>query len=269
VSWKPDTPSAALSDTALSNTLLNNNGLNTPALNTTALNNAALNNTGVNNSMLNTTGLSNAGLNNTALREPGYDEFGGDLGERVGVLLAAAFGTAPGAVALVRDHDHRVDFLNRAFREAFGLSAEVCGPLARLVPQFEQLGLLDALDHVYATGTVFTAPEVRVTGFSAAKRPAVLRVTCSPVHHPDTTSSTAPIRPRPWTGCARGSAGTGTRQWPCSVPCCRSASRSRTTCVSRAATCPAPPRTRWSPRRRCGAAPSNPASTRSAATGTT
>ncbi|HZU57857.1 MAG TPA: SpoIIE family protein phosphatase [Actinocrinis sp.] len=138
-------------------------------------------------------------LKNTALREPGFDEFGDDLteallepgdggypaGERVGTLLAAAFGTAPGAVALVRDHDHRVDFLNRAFRDAFGLSDRACGPLAGLVPQFEQLGLLDALDHVYATGTVYVAPEVRVNGYGAARRPAVLRVTCSPVHHPE------------------------------------------------------------------------------------
>jgi PAS domain-containing protein len=156
--------------------------------------NSAFETNTVNNAMLN-----DAALGGTGLREPGYDEFGDELtqalfrpadeeyssGERVGALLAAALGTAPGAVALVRDHDHRVDFLNRSVRDAFGLSAEVCGPLAGLVPQFEQLGLLDALDHVYATGTVFTAPEVRVTGFGTAKRPAVLRVTCSPVHHPE------------------------------------------------------------------------------------
>ncbi len=142
---------------------------------------------------------SKAMLKNTALREPGFDEFGDELseaffrpageerssGERVGALLAAALGTAPGAVALVRDHDHRIDYLNRAFRDAFGLAADACGQLAGLVPQFEQLGLLDALDHVYATGTVFTAPELRMNGYGAAKRPAVLRVTCSPVHHPD------------------------------------------------------------------------------------
>jgi len=145
-------------------------------------------------------------LKNTALREPGFDEFGDELtdallqpggdypsGERVGALLAAAFGAAPGAVALVRDHDHRVDFLNRAFRDAFGLSDGVCGPLAGLVPQFEQLGLLDALDHVYATGTVYTAPEVRVNGYGAAKRPAVLRVTCSPVHQPEGGSVTGAL----------------------------------------------------------------------------
>ncbi|HEU5426290.1 MAG TPA: SpoIIE family protein phosphatase [Actinocrinis sp.] len=146
-------------------------------------------------------------LKNTALRESGFDEFGDELtdallqpgdggypsGERVGALLAAAFGTAPGAVALVRDHDHRVDFLNRAFRDAFGLSDGVCGPLAGLVPQFEQLGLLDALDHVYATGTVYTAPEVRVNGYGAAKRPAVLRVTCSPVHQPEGGSVTGAL----------------------------------------------------------------------------
>jgi anti-sigma regulatory factor (Ser/Thr protein kinase) len=136
------------------------------------------------------------------LREPAYDRYSTDLAgelfgpadhayrypggdERIGTLLSAALAAAPGAIALVRDHDHRVDFVNRAFRDAFGLPADACGPLAGLVPQFEQLGLLDALDHVYATGTVFTAPEVRVSGYGPGRRPAVLRVTCSAVRHPE------------------------------------------------------------------------------------
>ena len=165
VSWKPDAPSAALSDSAA-----------VPA--------------------------ARGAASGTALREPGYDGYGEDLAgalfdpaddtyryqdgdERVGALLAAAIGAAPGAVALLRDHDHRVDFVNRAFRDAFSLADDACGPLAGLVPQFEQLGLLDALDHVYATGTVFTAPEVRVAGYGPGRRPAVLRVTCSPVRHPE------------------------------------------------------------------------------------
>ncbi len=187
VSWKPDAPSAALSDRAVPRQ-------STPKDFAASRGTAARDDTA-----LDETAASNPMLKNTALREPGFDEFGDDLteallepgdggypaGERVGTLLAAAFGTAPGAVALVRDHDHRVDFLNRAFRDAFGLSDRACGPLAGLVPQFEQLGLLDALDHVYATGTVYVAPEVRVNGYGAARRPAVLRVTCSPVHHPE------------------------------------------------------------------------------------
>jgi anti-sigma regulatory factor (Ser/Thr protein kinase)/PAS domain-containing protein len=175
-----------------------------PALDRTVFDETALHETSASNAMLknaalNNTALNNTALKNTALRNPDLDEFGDGLtealfrptdddyssGERVGALLAAAFASAPSAVALVRDHDHRADFLNRAFREAFGLSADACGPLAGLVPQFEQLGLLDALDHVYATGTVFTAPEVRVNGFGPGRRPAVLRVTCSPVHHPE------------------------------------------------------------------------------------
>lgn len=187
VSWKPDAPSAALSDRAVPRQ-------STPKEFAASRGTAARDDTA-----LDETAASNSMLKNTALREPGFDEFGDDLteallepgdggypaGERVGTLLAAAFGTAPGAVALVRDHDHRVDFLNRAFRDAFGLSDGACGPLAGLVPQFEQLGLLDALDHVYATGTVYVAPEVRVNGYGAARRPAVLRVTCSPVHQPE------------------------------------------------------------------------------------
>ncbi|HLK43043.1 MAG TPA: SpoIIE family protein phosphatase, partial [Thermoleophilia bacterium] len=165
LSWKPDAPSGALSDTAA-----------VPA--------------------------ARGARGSTALREPAYDRYSTDLAgelfgsaddgyrypggdERIGTLLTSALASAPGAVALVRDHDHRVDFVNRAFRDAFGLPADACGPLAGLVPQFEQLGLLDALDHVYATGTVFTAPEVRVSGYGPGRRPAVLRVTCSAVHHPE------------------------------------------------------------------------------------
>jgi anti-sigma regulatory factor (Ser/Thr protein kinase) len=156
VSWKPDTPTTALSDSAASS-------------------------------------------GGTALRDPGYGEFreaprsllsaenghGPAPGEHVDISLAAAFGATPHAVALLRDHDHRVDFANRAFRENFGLPSGTTGPLAEFLPQFEQLGLLDALDHVYATGTVFTAPEVRVHGFGPARRQATLRVTCSPVRQPE------------------------------------------------------------------------------------
>jgi anti-sigma regulatory factor (Ser/Thr protein kinase)/PAS domain-containing protein len=165
VSWKPDAPSAALSDS-----------VDVPP--------------------------ARGAARGTALREPGFERFGDDLtdslfgpggdghryspgGDRMGALLASALGSAPGAIALVRDHDHRIDFVNRAFCEAFGLPADARGPLAGLVPQFEHLGLVDALDHVYATGTVYTAPEVRIYGYGFARRSAVLRITCSPVRHPE------------------------------------------------------------------------------------
>jgi PAS domain-containing protein len=204
VSWKPDAPSAALSDPALHDPAFESSPFESPSFDAPSFDSPSFDNTAVDDAMLNDPARNGSGRGATALRDPGYDGFGDELtqalfrpdeeeypsGERVGALLAAALGSAPGAVALVRDHDHRVDFLNRAFREAFGLTAGVCGPLAGLVPQFEQLGLLDALDHVYATGTVFTAPEVRVTGYGAGKRPAVLRVTCSPVYHPDNGSAT-------------------------------------------------------------------------------
>ena len=212
MSWKPDAPPTAFPDTAFDEDTTFDQGaafdhdavFDHPALDRTVFDETALHETSASNAMLknaalNNTAHNNTALKNTALRDPDLDGFGDGLtetlfrpadddyssGERVGALLAAALGSAPSAVALVRDHDHRADFLNRAFREAFGLSADACGPLAGLVPQFEQLGLLDALDHVYATGTVFTAPEVRVNGFGPGKRPAVLRVTCSPVHHPE------------------------------------------------------------------------------------
>jgi serine phosphatase RsbU (regulator of sigma subunit) len=100
-------------------------------------------------------------------------------------LLTAALTAAPGAVALLRDHDHRLDFANRAFRDGFGVYGGVGRPIGRLVPRFEPLGLLDALDHVYATGTVFTAPEVRLGVYGPGGHPATLRVTCSPARHPD------------------------------------------------------------------------------------
>ena len=106
--------------------------------------------------------------------------------DRVGLdsLLGNAIGASPQATALVRDRDHRVEFVNEAFREGFRTGAEPGRPIAEVVPQFEQLGLLDALDHVYATGTVYTAPEVRLGGFGVARRPATLRVICSPVRNP-------------------------------------------------------------------------------------
>jgi PAS domain-containing protein len=207
VSWKPDAPSTALSDHAVPRQSTPPDfaaGRRAPVREDATFEDAHFGDAQRDDLALDETTASNSTLVNAAVkhapgREPGFDEFGGSLadallsprdgdypsGERVGALLAAAFGSAPGGVALVRDHDHRVDFLNRAFRDAFGLSDGVCGPLASLVPQFEHLGLLDALDHVYATGTVYTAPEVRVNGYGAAKRPAVLRVTCSPVRQSD------------------------------------------------------------------------------------
>lgn len=100
-------------------------------------------------------------------------------------LLAAALAAAPGAVALVRDHEHRVEFANRAFRDGFGVYGGAGRRLAEILPQFEALGLLDALDHVYATGTVFAAPEVRLASYGPGGTPATLRITCSPVRHPD------------------------------------------------------------------------------------
>ncbi|MBS2962277.1 SpoIIE family protein phosphatase [Actinocrinis puniceicyclus] len=217
MSWKPDAPFPALSESVVPRQAApaprivpDGRALDDWAPNAAALNETALDDTApdypapdypalTDDSCRDDTSVSGSMLKNTALRDPGFDEFGdgsadarrypaGDghpIGERVGALLAAALGAAPRAIALVRDHEHRVDFVNRAFREAFGLRAEAGGPLARLVPQFAQLGLLDALDHVFATGTVFIAPEVRVNGYGPAKRPAVLRVTCSPVHQPE------------------------------------------------------------------------------------
>ncbi len=204
MSWKPDAPSAALSDPAvLSDSTANGAVFDHAVFDHDAAfdHDVAFDHDAVfDHPVLDRTVFDESSFHQAPpLRDPGYNGFGDGLaeallrpagedgasGERVGALLAAAFGTAPGAVALVRDHDHRLDFVNRAFREAFDLPADACGPLAGLLPQFEQLGLLDALDHVYATGTVFTAPEVRVNGYGPAKRPAVLRVTCSPVRHPE------------------------------------------------------------------------------------
>jgi serine phosphatase RsbU (regulator of sigma subunit)/anti-sigma regulatory factor (Ser/Thr protein kinase) len=99
-------------------------------------------------------------------------------------MLGNAIGASPQAVLLVRDRDHRVEFANDAFREGFRTGAAPGRPITETVPQLGPLGLLDALDHVYATGTVYTAPEVRLGGYGAGRRPTTLRVTCSPVRNP-------------------------------------------------------------------------------------
>ena len=102
--------------------------------------------------------------------------------------LHAVFDSAPGAVAVVEGADYVLDYANPAFRTGFGLvhprgnGRGLTGvPLAEAVPVLARLGLLDALALVHATGTVFTAPEVRVPEYGPSGRPAVLRVTCSPV----------------------------------------------------------------------------------------
>ena len=102
--------------------------------------------------------------------------------------LHAVFDSAPGAVAVVEGAEYVLDYANPAFRTGFGLvhprgqGRGLTGvPLAEAVPVLARLGLLDALALVHATGTVFTAPEVRVPEYGPSGRPAVLRVTCSPV----------------------------------------------------------------------------------------
>jgi len=102
--------------------------------------------------------------------------------------LHAVFDSAPGAVAVVEGPDYVLDYANPAFRTGFGVGNPalrgrgVTGtPLADAVPVLARLGLLDALALVHASGTVFTAPEVRVPEYGPSGRPAVLRVTCSPV----------------------------------------------------------------------------------------
>jgi anti-sigma regulatory factor (Ser/Thr protein kinase) len=152
--------------------------------------------------------------------------------------LHAVFDSAPAAVAVVQGPEYVLEYANPAFRNGFGAeaaqvpaagaqaaqapathaqtaaasgpgagSALIGLPLAEAVPVLARLGLLDALALVQATGTVFTAPEVRVPEFGPAGRPAVLRVTCSPVrasaadpiegvllHLADTTDQTAELR---------------------------------------------------------------------------
>jgi anti-sigma regulatory factor (Ser/Thr protein kinase) len=128
--------------------------------------------------------------------------------------LHAVFDSAPGAVAVVEGGDYVLDYANPAFRAGFGLvhprgnGRGLTGvPLAEAVPVLARLGLLDALALVHATGTVFTAPEVRVPEYGPSGRPAVLRVTCSPVraaqnepiegvllHLVDTTDQAAELR---------------------------------------------------------------------------
>jgi len=99
--------------------------------------------------------------------------------------LHAVFDAAPGAVAVVEGSAYVLDYANAAFRTGFGVTAGhgrlIGTPLAEAVPVLARLGLLDALALVHATGTVFTAPEVRVPEYGPSGRAAVLYVTCSPV----------------------------------------------------------------------------------------
>ncbi|MBR7837649.1 SpoIIE family protein phosphatase [Actinospica durhamensis] len=152
---------------------------------------------------------------------------------RAAAVLHAVFDAAPSAVAVVAGPDYVLDYANTAFRNGFasaaGAGASSDGsfapgesgafapaassralaglPLAEAVPVLARLGLLDALALVQASGTVFTAPEVRVPEYGPAGRPAVLRVTCSPVrasaaepiegvllHLVDTTDQAAELR---------------------------------------------------------------------------
>jgi anti-sigma regulatory factor (Ser/Thr protein kinase) len=110
--------------------------------------------------------------------------------QRASAALHAVFDAAPGAVAVVEGPDYVLDYANPAFRTGFAPRSGGFGPagwavagepLAEAVPVLARLGLLDALALVHATGTVFTAPEVRVPQYGPSGRPAVLRVTCSPV----------------------------------------------------------------------------------------
>lgn len=90
--------------------------------------------------------------------------------------LHAVFDAAPGAVAVVEGPEYVLDYANPAFRNGFAIAAgrgrALTGiPLAEAVPVLARLGLLDALALVHATGTVFTAPEVRVPEFGPAGSP--------------------------------------------------------------------------------------------------
>jgi hypothetical protein len=178
VSWKPEGP------TALSDPAVSSGGARGTALRESGYGSGPFDDD-LGASLFDSAGTeySGSGSGSGSHSDSGPDSDSGSL--QLDGLLAAALTAAPSAIALVRDHDHRIDFLNRAFRDGFSVYGGAGRPLAQVLPQFEPLGLLDALDHVYATGTVFTAPEVRLGGYGPGNHAATLRITCSPVRHPD------------------------------------------------------------------------------------
>lgn len=69
---------------------------------------------------------------------------------------------APALIAIVRGPDYVFDFVNPRFLEAVGRDdpAELIGkPLRRALPEFEEQGLFDLLDQVYASGEPYIGTE--------------------------------------------------------------------------------------------------------------
>ena len=71
--------------------------------------------------------------------------------------LYQVFEQTPTAIVLLREPDHRIEYLNPAFTELFSSAAAANinpkgHPLARMYPQLQQAGLARLLDRVYATG---------------------------------------------------------------------------------------------------------------------
>ncbi|MDB5698437.1 MAG: hypothetical protein JWN69_1241 [Alphaproteobacteria bacterium] len=69
---------------------------------------------------------------------------------------------APGFVGMSRGPEHRIEFVNAAFRELLGSRDFVGRPSAEAIPELEREGLLTLLDEVYATGIAYIARGRRV-----------------------------------------------------------------------------------------------------------
>jgi PAS domain S-box-containing protein len=72
------------------------------------------------------------------------------------------FAEVPVLVAILRGPEHRYEFINPAYQQVFPHRQLLGKPLAEALPEITRQGLLEVLDHTYATGESFRDPALRV-----------------------------------------------------------------------------------------------------------
>jgi PAS domain S-box-containing protein len=72
------------------------------------------------------------------------------------------FTEVPALIAIVRGADHRYEFVNPAYQQVFPHRQLVGLPIAKALPEVVQQGLVQLLDHVYATGEPYRNPALRI-----------------------------------------------------------------------------------------------------------
>jgi signal transduction histidine kinase/DNA-binding response OmpR family regulator len=98
--------------------------------------------------------------------------------------LATIFTHAPVAIALLKGPQHVVQFANEAYAELVAHRPMIGRTARDAFPEFEQQGVYELLDTVYATGTPFLADSMRVRlhrGPAGAAEDAVLKFIYQPI----------------------------------------------------------------------------------------